>query len=610
MLAVSYTQQLDPLGYPIVSTLLAGLPVLILFYTLVPLRWLAPKAGLAGAVSAILIAWLVFGMPLEMAGMSFVYGAAFGMLPVGWTIFNAMLLYNITVETGQFEVVRRSVAGLSGDARIQAILIGFAFGAFLEGAAGGGTPVAICGAIMVGLGFPPFLSAVLCLIANTSPVAYGGLGTPLITLSGVTDLPTPTLSVMAGHQLPLLSFVVPLWMVRCMCSWKQTFEVLPALLVSGGSFAIFQYFFATMHTWIAGVELWPMTDIGGGIFSLVVTALFLQIWKPKKEWHFDKVELPEPTPAAPPVSTDPHAAEAAALVGDLPSTPAGDAKPLTFGSVSLAWAPYAFMSILLMLTGLVRQKENPAVAGPGPVRVGPIATNYFIPVPTLHNEVLRDKRLHDEKSGPQKPEGALFNFPWLTAPGTAVFFSALISMVMLRMNGRQIRTVLGRTFYQMKIPIPTIACMLGLSYVTRYAGMDATLGVAFAHTGFLYPFFAAILGWLGVFLTGTDAGSNALFGSLQKITASQIYQDGAITHLSESQAQVLICTANSTGGVMGKMIDAQSICVATAATHQLGKEADIFKAVIWHSIILAAIVGTIVMLQTYVYPFTLLVPTP
>ncbi|MBL8792263.1 MAG: L-lactate permease, partial [Planctomycetia bacterium] len=451
LFAVRFTQQLDPLGNRYLSTFLAALPVLVLFYTLVPRRWLAPKAGLAGAVTAIVLAWLAFDMPLEMAGMSFVYGAAFGMLPVGWTIFNAMLLYNITVVTGQFEVVRRSVAGLSGDARIQAILIGFAFGAFLEGAAGGGTPVAICGAIMVGLGFPPFLSAILCLIANTSPVAYGGLGTPLIVLSSVTGLPTPTLSVMAGHQLPLLSFVVPLWMVKCMCSWKQTFEVLPALLVSGGSFAIFQYFFATMHTWIPGVELWPMTDIGGGIFSLVVTALFLRVWKPKKDWHFDQELEPTAAPAEPERqldASDPHAAEAAALMGSEPPVDTTKPKkPLTVGSVTLAWAPYAFMSILLMLTGIVRQMESK-----GPVHVGPIQTNYLIPVPTLHQEVLRDARLGDEK-----PESALYNFPWLTAPGTAVFFAVIISMVMLRMNSNQIRTVIGRTFMQMRIPIPTIA---------------------------------------------------------------------------------------------------------------------------------------------------------
>src|SRR5256885_658064 len=250
MVASVFQQPLDPLGHPIFSTILASIPVLVLFYLLVPRRWLAPKAGAGGAIAAILIACLVYRMPFDMACMAFVHGAAFGLLPVGWTIFWAMMLYNITVVTGQFEVVRRSVAGLSGDARIQAILIGFAFGAFLEGAAGGGTPVAICGAIMVGLGFNPFLAAVLCLIANTSPVAYGGLGTPLIVLSGVTEqLPTDLLSVMAGHQLPLLSCLVPVWMVRCMCSWRKTFEVWPALLVSGGSFALFQFTFATIHVY-------------------------------------------------------------------------------------------------------------------------------------------------------------------------------------------------------------------------------------------------------------------------------------------------------------------------------------------------------------------------
>ncbi len=612
----AYQQHLDPLRgtllwSPLWSTLLAALPVLVLFWLLVPRRWLAPKAGAAGAVAAILVAILVYRMPAPMAGMAFVYGAAFGLLPVGWTIFNAMLLYNITVETGQFSVVRRSVAGLSGDARIQAILIGFAFGAFLEGAAGGGTPVAICGAIMVGLGFHPFLAAVLCLIANTSPVAYGGLGTPLIVLGGVTDLPIETLSVMAGHQLPILSFIVPLWMVKCMCTWKQTWEVWPALLVAGGSFALFQFTFATIHVYLPGVILYPMTDIGGGIFALVVTAILLQFWKPRREWHF--------TPAAPTVATtapekeqslasDPHAAEAAALVGPATGNGGpGEERPLTVGSVSLAWAPYVLMSVLLLLTGLVRQREGNR-AQLGPVKVGALETNYLIPVPWLDGESHRDPRLQAPK-----PEKAVFDFAWLTAPGTAVFVAVLLSMAMLRMNGGQIKRVVWRTFYQMKIPIPTIACMLGLSYVTRYAGMDATLGVAFAETGPLYPFFAAMLGWLGVFLTGTDAGSNALFGSLQKITATEVYNSHPALFaggLTQGQAQVLICTANSTGGVMGKMIDAQSICVATAATHQLGKEADIFKAVFWHSIILAAIVGLMTLLQAYVYPFLLLVPHP
>ncbi|MSQ96077.1 MAG: L-lactate permease [Gemmataceae bacterium] len=613
---VSYLQSLDPLagivpGSVIWSTLLAALPVVVLFWLLVPMRWMASKAGAAGALSAIVVAIVIFRMPWDMTLWSFTHGVGFGLLPVGWTIFNAMLLYNITVETGQFTIIRRSVASLSGDARIQSVLIGFSFGAFLEGAAGGGTPVAICGAIMVGLGFNPFLAAVLCLIANTSPVAYGGLGTPILVLMGVTDLPGTTISTMAGHQLPFLSLLIPAYMVKCMCSWKQTFAVWPALLVSGGSFAVFQYFFATMHDYFPGVVLYPMTDIGGGIFSLVVTAIFLKLWKPANEWHFDTPMAAPPGAAeadsAKLDSNDPHAAEAIAFMGsDSQQGAAYESKPLTAGNVTLAWTPFILMSVALMLTGIVREKE-----GKGPVLIPgtDIQTNYMIPIPTLHNEVMRAEELRPTKNHKEKAE---FNFAWLTAPGTAVFFSAILSMILLRMSGAQIGRVTKRTIVQMKIPIPTIAFMLGLSYVTRYAGMDAVLGVAFANTGAFYPFFAAILGWLGVFLTGTDAGSNALFGSLQKITATAIHTPGSLLadNLSLGQAQVLICTANSTGGVMGKMIDAQSICVATAATHQLGKEADIFKAVVWHSILLATIVGLMTLLQAYVYPFTLMVPTP
>jgi lactate permease len=637
----SYQQTLDPLQNRLVSTAFAALPIVVLFWLLVPRRWPAPKAALGGAIAAILVAWIIYRMPLLMAGMAFVHGAAFGLFPVGWTIFNAMLLYNMTVETGYFSVVRRSVADLSADARIQAVLIGFAFGAFLEGAAGGGTPVAICGAIMVGLGFDPFRAAVICLIANTSPVAYGGLGTPLITLSGVTGLPTETLSIMAGHQLPLLSFVIPVYMIKCMCTWKQTWEVWPALLVAGASFAIFQYTLATIHSFLPRVILYPMTDVGGGIFSLVVTAIFLRFWKPRNEWHFGDVR----TSADHPPVTEHHAST---LPGDkvkqgklerpTGSHGMGKEQPLKAGQIVLAWLPYAVMSVLLLATGLLRQQEQR-----GDVWIGPIKTRYSIPIYKLHDQSKRDPRVTEPPSGDvrcwagssftpdflsaliglerltdiesgryptAKGEKAEFDLPWLTAPGSAVFAAALLTVFILRMSFAQVKRVVARTVYQMRIPIPTIACMLGLSYVTRYGGLDATLGVAFAGTGVLYPFFAAILGWLGVFLTGTDAGSNALFGSLQKITATEVFRSGAFHHLSLVQSQILICTANSTGGVMGKMIDAQSICVATAATHQLGKEADIFKAVIWHSIILAGIVGLMTLVQAYIPPFTQLVPNP
>ena len=617
MLWALYQQNLDPLHNLFLSTLFASLPVLTLFYLLVPRRWLAPRAALGGAVVALLLAWGVYRMPLPMAMMAFIHGAAFGLMPVGWTIFNAMLLYNITVETGQFNIVRRSVAGLSADARIQAILIAFAFGAFIEGAAGGGTPVAICGAILVGLGFAPFQAAVLCLIANTSPVAYGGLGTPLITLSGVTSIPTETLSIMAGHQLPFLSLLIPLYMVKCMCTWKQTWEIWPALLVAGVSFAGFQFTFATVHHYVPELVVYPMTDVGGGIFSLIVSAVFLQFWKPRMPCHYCRVSGAHPTgsPAADalaPISErpDPQRSNPSDQAGDPDTRIQKDDSPLNWRKVSLAWAPFALMSLLLLLTGFLRQKEQRLLSeGLESPRIGPIHSRYAFDIPLLDGQSRRDSRLQ-EPGKDMRPETASFDFSWLSAPGSAVFFAALLSMALLRMRFRQIRRCIAVTVWQMRIPVPTIACMLGLSYVTRYAGMDATLGAAFALTGTLYPFFAAILGWMGVFLTGTDAGSNALFGSLQKITATEIFKTGGFSHVSLFQAQTLICTANSTGGVMGKMIDAQSICVATAATHQLGREADIFKAVVWHSILLAAVVGILTMLQAFFWPFTEMVPGP
>jgi lactate permease len=541
-----------------------------------------------------------------------------------------MLVYNVTVESGDFNIIRRSVAGISKDARIQAVLIGFAFGAFLEGAAGSGSPVAICGVMLVGLGFDPFRAAVICLIANTSPVAFGGLGTPILVLEGVTGLPATNLSVMAGHQLPFLSCLIPFYMVKCMCSWRKTFEVWPALLVGGGSFAIFQFTCATIHVYVPSLVLFQITDVGGGIFSLVVTALFLRLWKPKEEWHFEKL-VEQKTAGIPEKKSDIKSShgevDVASLLGNGQTQ---DEPPLTFRNVSKAWMPFAIMSLLLLLAGYLRQQEIRS-----PLQLGPVKSIYMIDIPSLHEQSMRPERLHlvrteqavavslasnDPLSAAinvqltkqlaPKPEKAQFTFNWLTTPGTPVFLSGILSFFLLRLNLRQIVNVLRKTCVQMKIPIPTIACMLGLSYVTRYAGMDATLGIAFAETGPLYPFFAAILGWLGVFLTGTDAGSNALFGSLQKITATEVYRGGAFASsgLQLQQAQTLISTANSTGGVMGKMIDAQSICVATAATNQIGREADIFKAVVWHSIFLASIVGLMTLIQAYVPPFTHMVP--
>ena len=639
MLFAVYVQDLNPLGNRVLSTVVAGLPVLVLFYLLVGRRWLASWAGAAGAVVAILLATVVYGMPAPMAGWSFVHGMVFGLLPIGWTVFAAMLLYNVTVETGQFTIIRRSIGSLSGDARVQAVLIGFCFGAFMEGAAGAGSPVAICGAMLVGLGVPPFRAAVICLIANTSPVCYGGLGVPVLTLESSSGISADKISIMCGHQLPFLSCLIPLYMVKTMCTWRETLAIWPALLVGGGSFAIFQFFFATAHAY--GLPpIWPLTDICGAIFSMVTLALFLRfVWKPKDEWKFPAREFGAGQTAEPAAPTDPQTVEAQEQVAALLPSGQGMAereRPLTVWSVILAWSPWIIMAVFLVASGWVKLIEKK-----GPINLGIVDSFYVPKVPTLHDEVERAYELQklapegltpvpgttDEfvtaegkrvrvQDGPhgkrlRETEEAVFKITWLTAPGTPVLLAALVSMVLLRMSPTQVGRVFRKTFWQMRIPIPTIGFMLGLSYVTKYAGMDATLGVAFAETGVFYPFFAAILGWVGVFLTGTDAGSNALFGSLQKITATEVWNDhssGAMSNLTLDQAQVLICTANSTGGVMGKMIDAQSICVATAGTNQVGREADIFKAVIWHSVLFASIVGAMTALQAFVFPFTLMVP--
>lgn len=637
---LAYIQDLNPLGNRVFSTIVAALPVLVLFYLLVGRRWLASWAGATGAVVAILLAWLVYKMPLEMAGASFVHGMLFGLLPIGWTVLTAMLLYNITVETGQFAIIRRSIGALSGDGRVQAILIGFCFGAFMEGAAGAGSPVAICGAMLVGLGMPPFRAAVICLIANTSPVCYGGLGVPVLTLESSSGISGDKISIMCGHQLPFLSCLVPLYMVKTMCTWRQTLAVWPALVVGGGSFAISQFFFATAHAY--GLPpIWPLTDICGAIFSMVSLALFLKfVWKPRDILKSSELGPLAPATAPSAAPHDPlseHAKEEVEALNVALEDKDKD-KPLTAGSVLLAWSPWIIMAAILVASGWAKEAEKK-----GAIPLGPIESYYVVEIPTLHDKVERasqlqklaptdwtaewdDPNILKDKNGKSVPvqddpkgkgkrlrerEEAKFKFIWFTAPGTSVLFAAIISVFLLRMTPTQVFKVLRKTIVQMKVPIPTIACMLGLSYVTKYAGMDATLGVAFAETGVLYPFFAAMLGWLGVFLTGTDAGSNALFGSLQKITATEVWNNhhtGAMSHLTLDQAQVLICTANSTGGVMGKMIDAQSICVATAGTNQIGKEADIFKAVVWHSVLLASIVGLMTALQAYVSPFTLMVP--
>jgi len=551
-----WSQTYDPLGWWPLSTAVAALPVVTLFFVLVALRARVWIAALSGMVVAVALALAVFGMPVRLAGGALVAGIVFGLLRIAWIIVASIFLYHVAVETGQFAVMKRSIARLSSDRRIQAVLIAFCFGAFLEGTGGGGAPVAIAGAFLIGLGFKPFEAAVLCLIANTAPVAWGGVGNPIRTLAGVTGLPEFQLSEMAGRILPPFSFILPIWLVRTMTGWKGTFEVLPALLVAGGSFAGMQYF------WSNHVEI-GLVDVTAALVSLLVTVLFLKLWQPRT---IEKVAPPEAGSAA------------AAEAEDLMSGP-----PLTGAEILKGWSPFLVASVFIFVTGVPvfnQHLKTPALN---------------VPLPGLHNQVLKMPPVSPKPS----PEAAVMDLQIAALPGTAVVVATFLVAPFLGMPFARTLQMFGRTVRQLVPSLTAISCMVGLAYVTKYAGMDAVLGLSLTHTGWVYPFFGTLLGWLGVALTGTDAGSNALFGNLQKVTAEQLGLN-----------PILMCSANTTGGVMGKMIDAQSIVVASISTHQEGNEAAIFKAVFWHSLSLASLVGLLVLLYAYVWPWVVPIVPP
>ncbi len=577
----SWIQVYDPLHAASLSTVAAALPIVLLLVALGILEWRAHLAALAGLTAALVVSVAIFGMPPTLALATAGYGAAYGFLPIGWIILNAVFLYNLTVSTGQFEIVKGSVGRLSNDRRIQALLVAFAFGAFIEGASGFGTPVAICSALLIGLGFPPLYAAGLSLIANTAPVAFGAIGTPILTLAAVTNLPAMTLGMMAGRQLPFVSLIVPAWLVVTMSGWRGLRSVWPAVLVCGGTFAIVQFFWSNY----VGVEL---VDIAGALTTIAALAVFCRVWRPADDWDFPDAQLRQRTTA---------------LTAAPPPT-----------VVRRAWTPWLFLSIAVILWGLAPVKAllNGGPAGLSAYRVGARAVTSPMLAPTwdvpgLHRRVFRDypvvprpvdrSQIEDVGYRNAHAEAAQFTFNWLSATGTAILFAALATAALLRVPFRQFVDVAAATGRRMRAPLATIMLMMALGFVTRYGGTDATLGLAFTRTGALYPFFATFLGWLGVALTGSDTSSNVLFGSLQKITAQQLGFN-----------PVLIVTANSTGGVMGKMIDAQSIVVATASTGQVGEEGKILRFVYWHSIALAAIMGVIVMLQAYV--FESLIPNP
>ncbi len=581
----TWTQIYDPFGHWWLSALVAALPIVVLFTMMAGLRVKPHWAALSGAATAVLVAVLAFHMPVSLAAGSFLYGVSTGLLNIVWIVVAAVYLYDIAVSTGDFEIMKSSVAGITADRRLQLLLVAFCFGAFIEGCAGFGSPVAIAGAFMIGLGFKPFHAAALNLIANTAPVAWGAIGTPVHMLASVTAMPEADMNAMIGRILPITAIIVPFWLVRAMVSWTETFEVFPAILVVGVSFASMQYF------WSNHMDS-NLVDITAGLFSLLCTVVFLLFWKPKKIWRFE--------------DEGGHIAVVPSGKG-IPSVSGGSGPEIhsyTFGQTFKAWLPFLILSVFVFLWGYkpvkdwmnihttpnwtARDASGNVVRNPD----GKIKLNSGWNTP-IHNKISRSQPVVPKPT----PEGAKFAFIWLSATGTGCFLAAIIGGLIRGVSIGKLLTIFGQTLFRMRWAVIAISAMLGLGFVTRYSGSDAVLGLAFTHTGWFYPFFGTFLGWLGVALTGSDTSSNALFGSLQKITAQQLGLD-----------PVLMTAANSAGGVMGKMVDAQSICVATAATNQVGNEGFIFRFVVWHSIALGAIVGVIVMIYAYVPWAKALVP--
>ncbi|MBA2353360.1 MAG: L-lactate permease [Acidobacteria bacterium] len=542
-----WSQTYDPLGQAWLSTISAAVPIVALLGSLAFLRLQAHTAALVGLVTSLLVAIAVFGMPVQMALASAAYGAAFGLLPIGWIVLNVIFLYQLTEERGLFSTLRQSITHVTTDARLQLLLVAFAFGAFFEGAAGFGTPVAVTGALLIGLGFTPLAASGLSLIANTAPVAFGALGTPIIALSAVSGLDLLALSGMVGRQLPFFSVLVPFWLIAAFAGWRGMVGIWPAILVAGVPFAGLQFLVSNLHgPWLV--------DVVASIASMAALVLFLRVWHPRDGW-------------------DPGARLGARVDEGAAMPPQSE--------IVRAWVPWIILSVVVFAWGL------PPVKG-----ALDAWTTGRLQVPGLHDLVVRVPPVVPAAA----PEAAVFAFAWLSATGTGILVAALLAGLVMGCSFRDLAQTYWRTLRLVRTSLLTIAAMLALGFTTRYSGLDATLGLAFAGTGLFYPFFGAMLGWLGVALTGSDTSSNVLFGSLQRITAEQLGLN-----------PVLMAAANSSGGVMGKMIDAQSIVVASTATRWYGHEGEILRYVFWHSLALASLVGLLVLLQAYVWPFTRLV---
>ncbi len=560
----TWTQVYDPVGNIWISALIAALPIIFFFVALTVLRMKGHVAGTITVAISLAVAILFYQMPVGMALMSAVYGFLYGLWPIAWIIVAAVFLYKITVKTGQFEIIRSSVVSITEDQRLQMLMVGFSFGAFLEGAAGFGAPVAITAALLVGLGFNPLYAAGLCLIANTAPVAFGAMGIPIIVAGQVTGLDPFRIGAMAGRQLPLLSVFVPFWIIMIMDGWKGIRETWPAILVAGGSFAVTQYFTANF----IGPEL---PDITSALVSLISITVFLKLWKPKAVFRFAHSPL-----ASTPVGPVPQS------VGAMAVRDAGVQPTYTTGQIVKAWSPFLILTVIVTIWSL---KPFKALFAKG----GALAdTVLYFPVAGLNNLVLKAAPI----VASPKPIEAVYKLDLLSATGTAILISAIVTMVMLRMSPADGVKTFGETLNELKRPIYSIGMVLAFAFIANYSGLSSTLALLLAGTGALFPFFSPILGWLGVFLTGSDTSSNALFCGLQATTAQQI---GA--------PDVLMVAANTTGGVTGKMISPQSIAVACAAVGLVGRESELFRFTVKHSLFFVAIIGIITMIQSYILPW-------
>lgn len=553
-----WQQIYDPLNSFGFSTIAAGIPVAVLLAALAFFHMKAHLAAGLALVVGIVIAAFVFGMPVAMAGKAAGYGIAAGLFPIGWIVLNIIFLHRLTTLNGYFKVLQNSISGITEDRRLQLLLVAFCFGAFFEGAAGFGTPVAVTGAILIGLGFSPLAASGLALIANTAPVAYGALGAPVIALSAVTGIDLLHLSSMIGRQLPFFSVLVPFWLIWAFAGFRGMREIWPAILVAGVSFAIPQFLVSNYHgPWLV--------DVIAAIVSMGSLTLFLKVWQPKKIWTSTALRNRNDN------SKD-----------DIKPEPESEEKPVLANiSVAKSWMPWVILSVFVFVWGTpFFKKAIDAI------------WSWKYAIPGLDKMVMKMPPVAKEPF----LEAAVFNFNVLSMAGTGIFVSAIVAGVLMGYSFKRLLQEYWQTIKLVRYSLLTICAMFGVGYLTKYSGLDATLGLAFAHTGVFYPMFGTLLGWLGVALTGSDTAANVLFGSLQKTTAEQL-----------GLPPVLMASANSSGGVMGKMIDAQSIVVASTATKWYGHEGDILRYVFFHSIALAILVGFLVTLQAYVIPFTLMV---